>query len=464
MSAAASVVVVVAAGDPLAGLRDRLAASDGARGVTLPPGGPVLEALEEHAADLIVLDFESLGASGRELVTAARERWPDLPLIVIAQVGGTQDIAAILMTGATDVVASGSESELLLAIQKALVQVKWSKALPPPPLAIGELMLGRSKAMQAVGRELQQIGPSTATVLVRGESGTGKELVARALHRLSPRADKPFIKIDCASLPEALLESELFGYEKGAFTGAAGRKLGRVEVAQGGVLFLDEAGELSLPTQAKLLRLLQDREIDRLGGTKVIPVDVRVIAATHRDLEGMVDRGQFRQDLFYRLNVVPVWLPPLRARRDDIEELATHFCSQAAHRNQCPGVRMDADAIRLLSAQRWPGNVRQLQNFIERLVVLCRGSVVSEADVRSELERPVQFATETGAPDQDPGVRRPRPEEDACQHLSQVVRDAELQALARALDHAGGNRSLAARLLGVSRSTFYAKLKEYGLD
>jgi two-component system response regulator AtoC len=316
--------------------------------------------------------------------------------------------------------------------------------------------------MQAVAQLLEQVAPSSAAVLVRGESGTGKELVARALHRMSPLAPKPFIKIDCASLPDALLESELFGYEKGAFTGATARKIGRVELAHTGTLMLDEIGELTLPTQAKLLRLLQDREFERLGGMTTLRVEVRVIAATHRDLETMVSRGQFRQDLFYRLNVVPIWLPPLRARRDDVEELARHFCQQASSRNRRPGMTLDAGAVRLLSAQRWPGNVRQLQNFVERLVVLAPGAAITEAQVQSEIERPVHFATETGAVGVAHAPLSAAPGASA-EHLSQVVRDAERQALLKAIEQAGGNPSAAARLLGVSRSTFYAKLREYHL-
>jgi two-component system response regulator AtoC len=315
--------------------------------------------------------------------------------------------------------------------------------------------------MRAVAQLLERVAPALATVLVRGESGTGKELVARALHRMSPLASKPFIMIDCAALPEALLESELFGYEKGAFTGAVARKLGRVELADGGTLFLDEVGELSLPTQAKLLRLLQDREFERLGGTRTLRVDIRLIAATHRDLETMMARAQFRQDLFYRLNVVPIWLPPLRARRGDVADLAHHFCRQAASRNGRSGARLEQSALRLLTEQRWPGNVRQLQNFVERLVVLSDRLEIGAQEVQAELERPVQFATE-GAPNvpiSSDGGEGPVPGD----HLSQVLRAAERQALVKALERAGGNRSAAARVLGVSRSTFYARLREYGL-
>jgi two-component system response regulator AtoC len=332
--------------------------------------------------------------------------------------------------------------------------------------------------MRQMYATLERAAQGTATVLVRGESGTGKELAARALHDASPRAAGPFVKIDCTSLPEHLLESELFGYEKGAFTGASARKPGRAELADKGTLFLDEIGELSLALQAKLLRLLQDRQIERLGGTKTIHVDVRVVAATHRDLESMVERQQFRLDLFYRLNVVPLWLPPLRARREDIDVLVEHFCKSLGRANGKPNIAMDKEAVRVLRSQRWPGNVRQLQNFVERLVVLSPGPVIGEQDVRGELSRHVRFATQPGTSGQmlrqsvalESSTRSPASSEgagdaapSAVLPLDMEVHAAEKKALSRALVVAKQNRSLAARLLGVSRSTLYAKLEEHGL-
>jgi two-component system response regulator AtoC len=455
------VIVVAGHGALVAGLVGRLAAGGPDKVVSVAQSDAALDSIDAHAAELMLVDCESLGSAAGKLLRAAHERWPDLPLIALSVGADKDEIVTLLGAGASDVISSVAEEELAFALQKARLRARHPAPAPPPAHGVGELVLGRSRAMQAVAKLLEQIAPSSAAVLVRGESGTGKELVARALHRMSPLAQKPFIKIDCASLPDALLESELFGYEKGAFTGAAARKIGRVELAHTGTLMLDEVGELTLPTQAKLLRLLQDRELERLGGTTTLRVEVRVIAATHRDLEAMVARGQFRQDLFYRLNVVPIWLPPLRARRDDIEELARHFCQQAALRNQRPGMALEAGAVRALSAQRWPGNVRQLQNFVERLVVLAPGALITEAQVQGEIERPVQFATETGALGVAAKVST-APGADT-EHLSQIVRDAERQALLKAIEQAAGNRSAAARVLGVSRSTFYAKLREYDL-
>jgi two-component system response regulator AtoC len=293
---------------------------------------------------------------------------------------------------------------------------------------------------------------STTTVLVRGESGTGKELAARAIHDLSPRRAGPFVAIHCGALPDALLESELFGYEKGAFTGAVCRKPGRIELASGGTLFLDEIGDVSLQTQVKLLRVLQERRIERLGGTQSIEVDVRVVAATHQDLDAMVRARTFREDLFYRLNVIPIVMPPLRDRPGDIEALVAQFAATFGEANGRGRVVVAPDAIERLKVETWPGNVRQLQNFVERLVVLSDGASITRQDVERELAR---SATLNPSAPQD---NRSTPTTlDA--RRSQVEREA----LREALDRVQGNRTLAARILGVSRRTLYNMLAEHGL-
>jgi two-component system, NtrC family, response regulator AtoC len=421
----------------------------------------VLRALEDEPADIVLVD-SSVEEDAFELLRAVHERWPGMPVLLVTEELSASSIASAIARGASDLLVRplGSQ-QLLFSVRKALATTRTSAAAPPPPRMDADIVFGRSAAMQSLRTLLEQVAPTTSTVLVRGESGTGKELVARALHRLSPRARRPFIKIDCTSLPETLLESELFGYEKGAFTGASSQKLGRVQMADGGTLFLDEVGELSPAVQAKLLRLLQDRAFERLGGRETLSVDVRVVAATHRDLETMVERRSFRQDLFYRLNVVPVWIAPLRTRRADIPELAAHFCREASVAMGRPNLELGADALTMLAGQRWPGNVRQLQNFVERLVVLCRGSSISEHDVSAELAQPVRFATETGPAGADaPDVALER---DGVLPLSEIVRAAERQALVRALERTRGNRSAAARLLGVCRATLYSKLGEHGL-
>jgi two-component system response regulator AtoC len=290
-----------------------------------------------------------------------------------------------------------------------------------------------------------------ATVLLRGETGTGKELMARELHELGPRRAGPFIKILCAALPDTLLESELFGYEKGAFTGAVARKPGRVELAEGGTLFLDEIGDITPALQVKLLRLIQDREFERLGSSQTLKANVRFVTATHRNLEEMIAKGEFREDLFYRLNVVPIALPPLRGRPDDIPRLAQEFCRTFGKAQGRPALAFDQAALDLLRAQPWPGNVRQLQNLVERLAVLCDGPMLTQSDVQRELR---------GAP----GLATPTPGGAAPATLDAQRRQAERDALSSALQRSGNNRTLAARILGVSRRTLYNKLAELGLE
>lgn len=398
------------------------------------------------------------------LVRDIFEHWPETPVFVLAEDPSAPDVVDAIRAGAEILLEPVEEEQLAFALGKAGTAISRLGEVSPRRDAT---LLGGSPLLQDALALLKRVAVSNSTVLIRGESGTGKELAARAVHRHSTRSSAPFVKIDCTSLPENLLESELFGYEKGAFTGATTRKLGRIELARGGTAFLDEVGELTLPLQAKLLRLLQDREIERLGGTKTLQVDVRMVAATHRDLETMVDRGQFRADLFYRLNVVEVWLPPLRARREDIPSLAQHFCETFASDNRNPGVTLDEAALRVLRNQRWPGNVRQLQNLVERLVVTSASRTVREADVRAELEKQVRFVTQPGsvsgtlAPCHAPEPATP---DDAGVGGLRVERQsAERSAVQRALSEARGNRTLAARLLGVSRSTLYLKLEEHGL-
>jgi two-component system response regulator AtoC len=322
-----------------------------------------------------------------------------------------------------------------------------------------ELVVGSSASMQELHALIQKAAAGSATVLIRGESGTGKEIAARAIHQRGPRRRMPFVKIQCGALPDSLLESELFGYERGAFTGAMARKPGRVELAQGGTLFLDEIGDITPAMQVKLLRLLQDREFERLGGNTTLKVDVRFIAATHRDLESLMKLGEFREDIFYRLAVIPIWIAPLRTRREDIEQLARYFCKRFAEIHERPGLEMTDPALKLLRRQRWPGNVRQLQNFVERLVVLADGKVIDEADISRESSSPASFSTQTTSTESE----APPEPQDNVKALEQRRREAERKALLQALDRAQGNRTIAARMLGVCRRTLYNLLEAHGV-
>jgi two-component system response regulator AtoC len=310
--------------------------------------------------------------------------------------------------------------------------------------------------MHDVRRAVRRAGTSDSIVLIRGETGTGKEVVARAIHAESPRSGQPFTKTHCAALPDGLLESELFGYEKGAFTGAAAAKPGRVELAAGGTLFIDEIGDVSPAVQVKLLRVVEDREYERLGGTSTLRADVRFVFATHRRLESMVERGEFREDLFYRIDVLPIWIPPLRARRDDIVYLALHFAECAAKKAGRPVPRFTDEALAMLRRERWPGNARQLRNVVERVVAFGTREAVGGSEIECALAPAPEFVTEEVG--ESPWLQQERKE------LTHSRLEAERDAIRRALDDCAHNRTQAARMLGISRRTLYNKLEQLRLD
>ncbi|MBI5515988.1 MAG: sigma-54-dependent Fis family transcriptional regulator [Deltaproteobacteria bacterium] len=414
-------------------------------------GEEALGLLASRPVDVVVSDLRMPGMDGMQLFARVQARWPEVPVVFLTAHGTVALAVEAMRAGAADFLLKPVDrQELLFTVRKALARA----AREPAPSAAPEGFVGDSGAMREVYALLDRAARGHATVLLRGESGTGKEVAARALHARSPRRDGPFVAIHCAALPDALLESELFGYEKGAFTGAVQRKPGRLELAQGGTVFLDEVGEVTPAVQAKLLRVLQERQFERLGGTATLRADVRFVAATHRDLEAMIAQGTFREDLFYRLSVVPLWLPPLRARPEDIAPLARSFCARFGRDNGRPEVTLADSAIARLQAEPWPGNVRQLQNFIERLVVLALGARLTAEDVDRELSRRPSLAPGVGV---GAGAAQP------VGTLDHTRREAEREALAQALQRAGGNRTLAARLLGVSRRTLYNKLEEHGL-
>ena len=428
-----------------------------------------LHALDTRPYDVVLSDIRMPGMDGMGLLDRIGARFPGLPVVLLTAHGSVALAVEAMKRGAADFVQKPFDKEEIgFVVEKALASSRRVRAgVPPPPAGRDRSFVGDSRAMEEVFATIRKVAPTSATVLVRGETGTGKELVARALHEASPRKDEPFVSVHCAALPETLLESELFGHERGAFTGAAQRKPGRIELAHKGTLFLDEIGEVPRSVQVKLLRVIQERELERVGGTQTIRVDVRIIAATHRDLEAMVATGEFREDLFYRLAVVPITIPPLRDRAGDTARLARHFVADFAKSSTHPALRIDDDAVALLAQQTWPGNVRQLQNFVERLVVLAEEDVIRHADVERELTRVPGVAVRANAnANADARASADAGADAGAGGLSLDTRrkETEKEALMKALAHAGNNRTRAARLLEVSRRTLYNKLKEHGLD
>ena len=448
MADAATILVVdddEAVGKVLAALLGQA----GHRPTWVPSAESALALLDRRSFDLVVSDVRMPGLSGLELLRVLKQQAPEVPVVLLSAHGSVPMAVEAMRDGAADFMLKPfNRDEVLFVVQKALAATAPERDAPPAaaPDASSELLVGSAPALEDARARIRQAAPTPATVLLLGETGTGKELAARAVHALSPRAKGPFVRLNCGALPDALFESEVFGYEKGAFTGATQRKPGRVELAAGGTLFFDEVGELSAAAQVKLLRLLQEREYERLGGTETLRADVRVVAATHRDLPDLVARGQFREDLYYRLNVVPVTLPPLRDRADDVATLTRHFVTTMGAHYGRADLTVAPDALALMRSFAWPGNVRQLQHFIERLVVLTpAGAPIDAAVVRRELA--LLAPARQVDPASLPGQRE----------------QAERRAIEEALSRAQGNRTVAARLLGVSRRTLYNKLEALGL-
>jgi nitrogen regulation protein NR(I) len=438
---------------------------------TAATGETGLDLVQQDVPDLVIMDVRLPGMNGLQTFQAIHEIEPKLPVIIMTAYGTTDTAIEATKLGAFDYVLKPFDiPEMLTLIEKALEAGRFMRshveinATPEDLSAVA--MCGRSKVMQEVYKAIGRVAPTDATVLVRGESGTGKELVARAVYQHSLRGDRPFLVINCVAIPETLLESELFGYEKGAFTGAVNRKVGKIEQANRGTAFLDEIGDMPFSIQAKILRLLQERSIERLGGRSPIPVDVRVIAATNRDLEAALSDGRFREDLYYRLKVVTISLPPLRKRTGDIPMLADHFLQKFAGEMHvdCPGLTEEAKAI--LNNYAWPGNVRELANTVQKALIFSRGAPISGEEVSLAIrgESEAREATQY------------REEESICQWVSRALAFgggdrifADLVdrfsglLITEALNLTSGNRSQAARLLGLSRPTLLAKIEKYGI-
>lgn len=418
-----------------------------ARAVTSPDAALTL--LHTGDVDLLISDLRMPGMDGLTLLRKVRELSPDLPVIMLTAHGTVADAVEAMKVGAADFLTKPFDrEEIVYVVKKALTMGQRAAESTPKAAPVGNTMIGSGPVMDAVNKLIDKAAPASATVLIRGESGTGKELVALEIHQRGPRRDHAFVAVHCAALPDTLLESELFGYEKGAFTGATSRKPGRVELAKGGTLLLDEIGDITPTVQVKLLRLLQEGTYERLGGTQTLQANVRFLAATHRDLEQLVADGQFREDLFYRLNVIPLWLPPLRDHPEDIDQLARHFCAKLGPKNGRPDISIEPAALDHLRTHPWPGNVRELQNFIERLIVLSESETIGVGDIKTHLTTP-RFSRGDTQLEQSTDL-------DDARHGAE--KDAVLQALKRT----NNNRTQAARILGVSRRTLYNKLEQMG--
>jgi len=420
------------------------------------------EYLQADNFDLIILDVRLPDGDGTDLLKALQQR-PQRPLVVITTgFGSVESAVECMKNGAFDYLIkpfSTEQIEVVLRKAEEFTQLlKVNRFLSQETDEAEQELLGNSPAMQELRQLIRKVARTQATVLIQGESGTGKELVARAIYRESPRASGPFIKVNCAAIPENLIESEFFGHEKGAFTGAIAKREGRFELAHGGTILLDEISEISTSVQAKLLRVLQEREFERVGGTRTIKVDVRVIATTNRNLEQSVERKEFRQDLFFRLNVVPIHLPPLRERRGDIIPLAEEFMRRFSRKHGVHVKGFSEAALSALQSHSWPGNVRELQNVVERAVILCGEDGLIEP-AHLGLATPIQLHS-GAAPGAGSGAgpaARPGPAPDG--HFPTLA-ELEKKHILAALEHCKGNRTHAARLLGISIRTLRNKLHE----
>jgi len=427
--------------------------------------------IRDGAPDLVIMDVRLPGMSGLEAFSVIHEMQPKLPVIIMTAFGTTETAIEATKMGAFDYVLKPFDiPEILLLIQQAVEAGRFMRsrvemdASPAGSTEPAEVIIGRSKPMQELYKAIGRVAPTDATVLIRGESGTGKELVARAIYQHSLRSERPFLVINCVAIPESLLESELFGYEKGAFTGAANRRVGRIEQAQGGTILLDEIGDMPFGIQAKILRLIQEKSIERLGGREPIPVDVRIIGATNRDLESALEEGRFREDLYYRLKVVTLWLPALRDRTGDIPLLADYFLETFARAMEIPNPGITEAARDFLCGHSWPGNVRELANTIQKALIFSRGCPVRP----EELSQAIGIDPAFRGPDQEISaelvrrwVRHMLMREDHESLFETFLDRFAGMVIREALNLTGGNRTRTAKLLGLSRPTLLSKIEKY---
>jgi DNA-binding NtrC family response regulator len=415
--------------------------SKGYQVFTAPGVADAIRILEQTRLDLVVTDLKMPKVSGLELVRHVRENFKDTQVMMITGYPSINGAVDAVKTGAEEYLAKPfTDEELFSAVRRALDKLHMRRAAQAPPYCAPRAphgLVGESPAMQKVLSAIAKAAPAAATVLITGESGTGKELVARAIHYSSPRGSAPFVPVSCAAIPEGLLESELFGYVKGAFTGASETRAGFFQTADGGTIFLDEISATSLSTQVKLLRVLQDREICMVGSTRPRKVDVRILAASNKDLLGLVRKETFREDLYFRLNVLAIGLPPLRQRGDDVLLLTRHFAATFAREIGRPAPRFSDEALQVLRNYHWPGNVRELENVIQRLVVMAEGDLIEVPDLPSLMH--FSALRQTG--------------------FDRTLAQVEADYIRNVLASVDGNRSRAARILGIDRKTLREKLK-----
>jgi two-component system response regulator HydG len=440
-------ILVVDDDEPNRVTLDRILGREGYGVVHAASGREALEAMRARSVDLVLTDLKMPGMSGIDLLKAVRTLDPDVEIVVMTAYGTVETAVEAMKEGAYDFVAKPIKRHDLVhcvkkALEKRALQVE-NRRLRERLGSVGEgEVVGRSDAMRALLDEVEQVSPSDATVLLTGESGTGKGRLARLIHRMSRRRDARFVTVNCGAIPENLLESELFGYEKGAFTGAVARKEGRFDLARGGTLFLDEITEASPAIQVKLLRVLQDGEYERVGGTETLVADVRVIAASNRDIEKEVDASRFRQDLFYRLNVIRLHAPPLRDRADDVALLAQHFLIRFTRKDGKDVRGFTPEALEVLAGWNWPGNVRELENAVERAVVLCRDDRIGVEDLPKQIR-------------QGGGRRR------VSFEVGTPLKVVERRLIEETLRYTNGDKSLAASLMGITARTIYRREAEW---
>lgn len=440
-----------------ASLMKKILSREGYVVISASSGKTALELSAQNPVDLMITDLRMPEMDGLELFKAIKRIRPDILVIIITAYATVENAVEAMKEGVYDYLTKPLKmEELKLTVKKALEtkmlrdeNIYLRKELEER-FSFGQI-IGKSKKMQEIYEIIENVSQTDATVMIYGESGTGKELVARAIHYSGKRKDKPFIAVSCSAFPETLLESELFGYEKGAFTGAYARKPGRFELADGGTLFLDEVGEIKPDIQVKLLRVLQDKAFERLGGKETIRVDVRIIAATNKDLRKEVEAGRFREDLFYRLNVIPIHLPPLRERKEDIPLLVEHFLKMYSEKNGKDVRRISPEAMKALIDYPWPGNVRELENIIERMVILGTGDEITLSHIPDEIRN---WATAKVPTD---------PEIFDIPDDGISLEDVEKKLIIKAMAKANGNQVKAAKLLGITRRTLQYRLKKYGI-